>query len=279
MLGPIPPIEPTIYLQDTRSPNPIGPAYAQPAGPDPVFAPYPWPMWFGSFYAQGFKYGQNDDWAKGKPWLAAPGNCCVVAGEAMAAVTAPQPGVIITPDAIFTMSETPEAWAKVVAIYLTPEMAADPVTKMNEMRYAARRLMEQLGVPLRPFIAYGPMPPIELAEPGGQTWITLQFYANPGEGPEALYQLRDIYQGMIPSGTPVCVIGQTYDRNGAYTAPLEPLVTATATIVRAWGPEVKAWLNFSDGRGSVPNRFGGVRWHPELYPLLRGLAAAMTRPS
>jgi hypothetical protein len=289
LVPPTTPTQPARVLEDLRAPNPIGPRYDKPTDPDPVVAPIG-TMWMGLFFAQTFKYGPNDDWAKNTSdgvglWLRAPGNCCVIAGEAAAGLTAPYDHVIITPDAILGgMADRPEYWARVAGFYLAAEASSNGVERMSIYRVIAEKSCAMLGVPCPPFFAYTPgrSPAVEMVD-GGQTSIGLEFYANPGEGAGALLALADQYRQIVPRGTSVCIYGMAYDRNGAYRDDLRPIILAAANIARAWNADdpdsVKGLFYFSDGRGHFNPDFGGARWHPECYPVLRGIAAAITRPT
>lgn len=264
---------PPIYLQDKRAPNPIGSIYYEPVFPDPIIQPFDSFFHFGSFYDATHKYLNNDDWSAGKPWLICPGNVAVVTGEAVAAVTS-QKDVIISPDAIFAMAETPELWSKVKAIYLAAEMSGNPIVSIINLRDTCNILMDSLRVSRRPFITYT-TDKVYPQLSRGDTWIGLQYYIAQGDPITKLNDMNNYYHMMLMNLENVAIIGQTYDRNGTYTDSLVPILQETIEIARTWGTRLRAWINFSDGRGSVDSNYGGVRWHPELYPILRGIVKAI----
>jgi hypothetical protein len=264
-------IPPTTYLVDKRAPNPVGPRYEEPTTPDPVIARFNHFFHFGSFADAGHKYLNNDDWSRGKPWLVCPGNIAVVGSDAGS--TCPK-DVVAGADAIFTMAETPELWDKVKAIYIAAEMSTDPVASIIKLRDTCNLLMDNLGVSRKPFITYttDKVYPELVRE---DTWIGLQYYIAQGDPLSKLDEFNSYYHSMLTNNENVAIIAQTYDRNGTYKEPLLPVIEKTIEIARSWGFQLQAWLNFSDGRGSVDNNYGGVRWYPELYPILRGILKAI----
>ena len=291
---PIPPISnPTVnYLEDKRSPNPVGVAYAPLENSDPTYTPFPRRILNGMFFAATFKYGPNDDWARNYSdgvgeHLRAPGNCCVVTDESAAAYTAPYPSLVTTPDVVFgLLADSPNTWTKVKAFYLSAESVPNQVDIMQSRRYAVRNACKDAGLIIPPFFTYTPgrIPRLEMVEESGQTAIGLEFYANPSETADDLRRLAQSYRDTIPMGTPVVIWGMSYDRNGAYLGDLRPIVAVAYEIALEWeknDPDsVKGIFYFSDGRGHLPtgtnkNNYGGARWHPEVYPVLRGIAKAI----
>jgi hypothetical protein len=281
---PVPPEPPpSAGFVITTTPNPVGPRYTKPTEPDPVY-PHIGTMFGGLMNVATFKYYPNDDWAKhaedGKGlWLRAPGNCCVITGESAAGITAPYDHVIMTPDCILGgMTDRPEYWAKVAGFYLAAEASDAGLARMLLYRRIAQMSCVELGVSCPPFFAYidkNEVPPESLVD--GNTSLPLRFYVDPGQGPERVHELAAYYREHVPQGTPVVVFGMAYDRNGAYTDDLRPIILAAADVAREWEANdpgsVRALIYFSDGRK------GGVRDHPEGYRVLRGIFAAITTPT
>jgi len=257
------------YPVDEAVSAPVTPTTPDEA-PPPDVAPFGRPVHVGYFFRDTYAYGKNP---------LAPGNVTVVVGEARAALTAEpcvedgQPiGVIIGPDAIETMSERPEDWARVVALYLASESSAKAIDGIRRKRDLCRLMMDTLGLPHVPFVVYtGEKPSPELAD--GETWIGLQLYLTGTQGAD---ELRALAGRWLPelAHLPVALIGQAYDRwSGAgpqYTGDLAAHAPVHAELIRQW-PNVRALLWFSDGRK------GGTRDHEALRPWHRAIAMAARR--
>jgi len=289
-----------MYLPDYRAPNPTGATYARPTEPDPVI-PHIGSMWMGMFKAAGHANLNNDDWVRHASdgeglWLRAPGNCVVVTGEAAAAATAcsgwvPRPSVVLTPDAIPFLAQN-GGWDRCAAIWCGGEASADPARDVARQRRLASYEMDEWGLSPRPCILYSDTNSVNpaflaLMDDPTPSWLGLRIYVDPGQGPERVHELAAQYRPLVPRGMPVAWHMMAYDRNGAYRDPLTPIVLASADVVREWEADdpgtCKALLFFSDGRGHVPTAtnpqsYGGARWHPELYPVLRSIANAIARP-
>lgn len=186
-----------------------------------------------------------------------------VSGEAHAAVAAIG-NLIIDESCVRSMAL--KGWERVDAIYLSAEVAADPVGSMKRQRDSIRRTCLEMGVLPRPFITYtggDTQSALALLEPDGQTIIGVQLYLMGTEGPDDLRKLAAA-QRAITGAAPVALICQAYGRwagytkdTALYTGDLAALVPVYAEIVRDW-PDVQFVGAFSW------RRKGGLLDYPEV---------------
>jgi len=259
-------------LPGTTIPEPPGPT-PEPR-PDPVLPPFGHKVEVGLFHFDSVRYGDYRDLPEA-PSPDDPGAYdrlpCTLSVITDAGAYPAEYGLpmIVSPECLFVAAQDGEfwraAWARVQGVYIAAE---DSVADLTTMARVAGLLMDELGLPRRPFVSYtgGALFPMAL---GPTDIIGVQLYLAPGQGPDALRALAARVMPTVEYRR-VAIISQCYNRNGAYREDLTALQPVYAAIV-AQHANVEYLLQFSDGR------LGGSRSYPALRPWQRAISRAARR--
>lgn len=216
----------------------------------------------GYFFRDSQQYGDHP---------AAPGTHSVIVDEPRALPAEPRPDGthvrMILGLPCLLHEHLARWWDQVDAVYVAAE---GHEAQLEQDAGVARWLMQARGLAPKPIVSYtGAAVFPEALE--ADDLLGVQLYLEPGETPEAL---RARAQAIWPqvAHRRLVIIGQAYDRGGAFTgeviAALQPVLYDLAC---AW-PTCEALLWFSDGRP------GGVRdYEAEVRPWHNAIAEAIGR--
>jgi hypothetical protein len=161
-------------------------------------------------------------------------------------------------------------WSHVARIELADEVVWDRIQTEGWIAVVNQKLVDRTlpqppqGLGIGTW--YG-APLTSAVQATGLSWVSIECYVTPPGDPNTVLNVRWMYQNVrsqidtVPASKQIILIGQAYDRNGAWTNmdTLRDLQTPTY-LIAATDPRVVAihWFAYA--------RPGGTRAHPELKP-------------